>query len=301
MRRDTLFFCLFKQSPTLLFELLEHPPENAAGYRFDSVAVKEAKFEIDGIFLPPASSPPGIVFACEVQFQFDPELYEHLFAEFFVYLRQNRQLFSDWQAVVIYPSRKIEQPRTYLYRSLLGSEQVHRIYLDELGDIDQLPLGLALMVLTTLTKRQAPKAAKRLVERAQTEAPPSESHGIIEMITTIMVYRFTQLSREEIQKMLGVTLQETRVYQEAKEEGRLEGEQIGELRGEKRGEKRGRLKGERELILRQLSRRCGQLPDLVLSRLQKLTLAQLSDLGDALLDFQELTDLEVWLQTQGGD
>ena len=47
MRRDTIFYKLFQQYPSLLFELLTNPPDNASEYRFDSVAVKEPKFEID--------------------------------------------------------------------------------------------------------------------------------------------------------------------------------------------------------------------------------------------------------------
>ena len=47
MRRDTIFYKLFQQYPSLLFELLTNPPENGSEYRFDSVAVKEPKFEID--------------------------------------------------------------------------------------------------------------------------------------------------------------------------------------------------------------------------------------------------------------
>ena len=62
MKRDTIFYRLFQQFPSLLFELLENPPENAAAYRFDSVAVKEPKFEIDGIFLPPNNDGSGVVF-----------------------------------------------------------------------------------------------------------------------------------------------------------------------------------------------------------------------------------------------
>jgi hypothetical protein len=51
MRRDSIFYQLFQQSPALLFQLLENPPVNASSYRFDSVAVKEPKFEngIEGI------------------------------------------------------------------------------------------------------------------------------------------------------------------------------------------------------------------------------------------------------------
>jgi predicted transposase YdaD len=62
MRRDPIFYALFRQSPRLLFELLDTPPDAASQYRFESVAVKEPKFEIDGVFLPPESNPPGTVF-----------------------------------------------------------------------------------------------------------------------------------------------------------------------------------------------------------------------------------------------
>jgi predicted transposase YdaD len=47
MRRDSIFYKLFQQSPNLLFELLANSPANAGEYRFESVAVKEPKFEID--------------------------------------------------------------------------------------------------------------------------------------------------------------------------------------------------------------------------------------------------------------
>jgi predicted transposase YdaD len=67
MKRDSLFYRLFQNSPSLLFDLLENPPDNASDYRFDSVAVKEPTFEIDGVFLPPDSN--GVIYFCEVQFQ----------------------------------------------------------------------------------------------------------------------------------------------------------------------------------------------------------------------------------------
>lgn len=38
------------------------------------------------------------------------------------------------------------------------------------------------------------------------------------MISTIMVYKFINLSRQEIDAMLGTKFEETRVYREAKEE-----------------------------------------------------------------------------------
>ena len=38
------------------------------------------------------------------------------------------------------------------------------------------------------------------------------------MLGTIMVYKFTNLSRQEIDEMLGIKIEETRVYREAQEE-----------------------------------------------------------------------------------
>ncbi|WP_322742530.1 DUF2887 domain-containing protein [Gloeocapsopsis crepidinum] len=63
MRRDPIFYKLFQQSPDVLFDLIGNRPDNAAEYRFDSVAVKEPKFEIDGVFLPPETE-PGVVYFC---------------------------------------------------------------------------------------------------------------------------------------------------------------------------------------------------------------------------------------------
>ena len=219
MRRDSIFYQLFQQSPGLLFELLDDKPDNAEDYRFDSVAVKEPKFEIDGVFLPPESETPGVIYFCEVQFQKDEKLYERLFGESFLYFYRNRDRFSDWQGVVIYPSISIEQIDSHPYRALLGSDQVRRVYLDELGAIDQLPMGLSLMVLTTLSVAIAPQAARDLLARTEKESLSLQSRqGIIDMLGTIMVYKFTNLSRQEIDEMLGIKIEETRVYREAQEE-----------------------------------------------------------------------------------
>jgi len=88
--------------------------------------------------------------------------------------------------------------------------------------------------------------------------------------------------------MLGLTLQETRVYQEAKAEGREEGERIGE--------ERGRQQEAASLVLKLLTRRLHQeLPAEVRSRLEALPLPQLEMLTETLLDFTNLAELLTWL------
>ena len=281
MRRDSNFYKLFQQSPSLLFQLLTNPPENADEYRFDAVAVKEPRFEIDGVFLPPENNSPGVVYFCEVQFQKDENLYERVFAESHLYFYRNRPRFNDWQAVIIYPSRSIEQSDTHAHRTLLNGEQVHRVYLDELGDIRSLPLWVATMVLTTVQEELAPQEARYLLNRTRTELSPSDSRAIIEIITTIIAYRFDQLSRVEVEAMLDITLKETRVYREIKQEGREEGREAMA-----------------NTIARQLRKRLGELPQQVRAEILGLSLSMLAELGEALLDFTSVADLQAWLEAQ---
>ncbi|MEG4057903.1 MULTISPECIES: Rpn family recombination-promoting nuclease/putative transposase [unclassified Microcoleus] len=296
MRRDSIFYKLFQEAPTLLFELLEESPSNAEQYRFDSVAVKEPKFEIDGVFLPPDAE-PGVVYFCEVQFQRDELLYERLFGESFLYFYRNRQRFTDWEAVVIYPSRSTEQSETHPYRSLLNCNQVHRVYLDELGEIEQLPLGVALMALTTIDEASTPEAARLLLARSQREESEAASRAIIEMLTTILVYKFTNLNRREAEAMLGITLEETRFYREAKEEGIEEGIEQGIEQGIVQGrEQEGRALILRQLNRRLLNRRVGTLPESITTRIADLSIEQIETLAEELLDFQSIEDLEVWLE-----
>ncbi|MBE9212896.1 DUF2887 domain-containing protein [Plectonema cf. radiosum LEGE 06105] len=279
MRRDSIFYKLFQQYPALLFELLTNPPENASEYKFDSVAVKEPRFEIDGVFVPPENESPGAVYFCEVQFQKDERLYERVDAETSLYFYRNRNRFTDWQIVIIYPNRSIEQSDIYPHRSFLNGGQVYRVFLDELGDIRELPLGLAVMLLTTINEQQAPEEARYLLQRTQQENPQPSSQAIIELVTTIITYKFENLSRREVEDMLGITLKETRVYREIKQEGRQAEAQ--------------------SLILRQLTRRVGELSQQVRSRIETLPLEQLENLAEALLDFNSMADLQSWLDTVG--
>ena len=64
---------------------------------------------------------------------------------------------------------------------------------------------------------------------------------------------------------------------------------------ERVGEARGEARGEAGLIVRQLTRRFGSIDTNVTAQIQQLSIAQLNDLGDALLDFTSLADLAEWL------
>jgi predicted transposase/invertase (TIGR01784 family) len=213
MKQDTIFYQLFKRSPTLLFELLANFPPQAADYRFDSIEVKETAFRADGIFLPP--TPEGNIFFCEVQQARDNLLYERLLAEISIFAYRERDSFKDWRAVVIYPSRDIEQERLDVVQEFLDSGRITRIYLDELGEIEDLPWGMGLMALIILPSDEMVEKARGMLQKAEIS---SEESAILDLVVTAIVYKFSQLSRDEVIAMLGLELKEPRAFQEIREE-----------------------------------------------------------------------------------
>jgi predicted transposase/invertase (TIGR01784 family) len=274
MRRDTIFYQLFLQSPVLLFDLIPGPPADANEYVFRSIEVKETSFRIDGVFLPP--TPEGLIFFCEAQFQPDAILYERLVSEIGIYAFRYRDEFRDWRALVIYPSRSTEQSRLETVQDIIKSGRITRIYLDELAGTEDSSIGIRLMLLTTLGQQQLVETAKAII--AQTQDSP-DARAIMGMVSTIVVYKFNNLSRAEVEAMLGIELQQTRVYQEAREEGREEGRQAGEA----------------AVVIRQLQRKLGKLPDEVQAQIMALSVERLEMLAEELLDFSNLENLTAWL------
>jgi predicted transposase YdaD len=82
--------------------------------------------------------------------------------------------------------------------------------------------------------------------------------------------------------MLDITLKETRVYREIKEEGREEGRKEEAV----------------NFVTRQLIKRFGELSLEVRSLISGLPLSVLEELGEALLDFTSVADLQAWLQAR---
>lgn len=272
MKTDSIFYRIFKTDPGILFELLGQSSEIAQGYEFKSVEIKQIAFRIDGVFLPTPEASDQTVWFVEVQFQRDPVFYQRFFSEIYLYLNLHPETV-DWQAVVIYPKYSIEPDYPQVFRANLNSDQVHRIYLEDLDEpVDSLGVGLIQLIMSnpanTVTQAQA------LLSRVQPQEQTNPRFtAIMELIETIVVYKFPQLSRDEIESMLGLSeLKQTKVYQEAMlEEGQ-------------------------SLILRQLTRRIGDVAPELRSQIQALSLDQIEALGEALLDFTDPADLVDWLR-----
>ncbi|WP_041547943.1 DUF4351 domain-containing protein [Chamaesiphon minutus] len=93
----------------------------------------------------------------------------------------------------------------------------------------------------------------------------------VDLAKLIQPVKFGNLTRDEVDLMLGIELQQTRVYQDAK----ADGEQI--------------------LVLKQLTRKLGNITTEIRSRVNSLTIDRLESLGEDLLDFTQMSDLLAWL------
>jgi predicted transposase YdaD len=85
-----------------------------------------------------------------------------------------------------------------------------------------------------------------------------------------------RLFREDIMK-------ESVIYQEIFETGEQQGEQRA-------------LQRERALIVRLIARKVGEVPQELRSSVELLSIDRLEALGEALLDFNSLEDLQNWLE-----
>ncbi len=122
-------------------------------------------------------------------------------------------------------------------------------------------------------------------------------------MTSIMVYNFTSLTRQEVETMLGinnVTLKDTRFHQDIKAETFEEFQgllQQGEQKGEQIGEARGRLEAKRELLHLLITQKFGTPVKRITQAIALLSTQQLDQLAIALLPFNQPSDLEIWLKT----
>jgi predicted transposase/invertase (TIGR01784 family) len=225
MRTDTLFYQLFKAFHSLLFELIEQPPSAAEGYEFVSVEVKEKAFRFDGIFLPDGVDKP-IIFT-EVQFQPKVDFYWAFVSEIYLYLNQYKPA-QNWRAVAIFARHSYDPGELPHFQELFASNRIVRVYLEDLLDKETSSLGIAIVQLILAPEAKALELAKRLAVQVERETTLLLQDEMLEFIETILVYKFPQLSRQEIEAMFTLDdLKHTRVYQEAKQEGKQEGRQEG--------------------------------------------------------------------------
>ncbi|WP_019502398.1 Rpn family recombination-promoting nuclease/putative transposase [Pseudanabaena sp. PCC 6802] len=296
MKTDTLFYKLLKTFHSLLFELTEQPIPNVDDYEFVSVEVKEKAFRFDGVFLPKNSDNP-IVFT-EVQSQPKNNFYSAFMAEICMYLSQYEPE-RDWQAVAIFARRSYDPGEAEHFRELFASNRIRRVYLDDWQERETDSWAIKIVQLIVTPSATIPELVANLKTEVEQRCLPELKETVVEFMETVLVYKFPKLSREEIQAMFTLDdLRQTRVYQDARQEGMQQGIQQGMQQGRQEGMQQGMQQGRqneaRSLLLRLLNKKFGNL-DCHQTQINNLNLEQMEALSEALLDFNNITDLDRWL------
>ncbi len=284
MKTDALLYALFQNFPALFFEVIGEDPQKATDYHFRAVEVKQTAFRLDGVLLP--TDPTAPIYFLECQFQKDPTFYLRLFGQIGLYCRRENYL-GDWQAVVLFARRSLDPGVPIAYRAFEQSRQIQRFYLKEQAEQGSVALGVLNLVGTS--KRSIKTKVQALLPRITTEGlDVDRQRQIMEIMETVVVAKFPQMSRQELEAMLGLeSLRNTRVFQEGREAGIEQGREAGI--------EQGREVEARSLIERQLTRRLGNLTPQDHAQVRRLSLIQLEQLGEDLLDFRTPEDLLAWL------
>jgi predicted transposase YdaD len=165
------------------------------------------------------------------------------------------------------------------YQEFQASGKVQVFYLEDYQG-KQGSIAFQVLDLLTISKRSLKLKVGDLLPRLKAEPLPSERKGqIIEMLETILVSKFPNLTRREIETMLTIdSLRNTRVFQEGVEEGRQEGE----------------LREQREMLLQFMTLKFGSLNAQVVSQIQAIHITEkLQQLADAII---HSPDLQTFLQ-----
>ena len=287
MKTDKWFYELFLSQPGMLAELVPGI-EVDWEFTYSAPVVKEKEFRLDGVFVPMADDPHIPIVFAEAQMQTDENFYRRYFAEVFLYLEQY-QVSRSWCGLLILGSRRQRFGPELPYERLLD-QQVTRLYLSDLKRQQGLSANLALLQLLVLNQEQAANIGRSLLQSADTEV---EFERRLTLIETILANKFPDLTKEIIMQVLDLKvmdLTQSRFYQQIIQEGLEQGLEKGLEQGLEQG-----LQREVQLVLRLLERRVGRLSDQYRSVVLGLLVSQLEDLAEALLDFEEVADLEDWL------
>jgi len=280
MKTDKWFYQLFLTMPGIIAELIPNIPPDC---EFDYIApvIKEREFRLDGLFIPQSENWNIPLIFLEAQMQSDTGFYGRYFAEIFLYLQQYPEK-RPWQGLLILHNRQQYLGETVPYQIIL-QEKIKCLYLEDLLPRADISPNLALLKLLVFEEIEAFHLSRSILEKSETQTTFQQRLNLIE---TILVNKFPHLGTQEILRMLDLKttdITQSRFYQEVVAVGRQEG----------------LLAGEADLILRQLTRKYGTLTPEVNQQIRALTIAELGDLGEALLDFVEIGDLEIWLNHCG--
>jgi len=197
------------------------------------------------------------------------------------WVRLYRQYNCDIEQVVIF--LKPTSSEAAFVEQFTTRNTSHRYRVIRMWEQNPEPLltSSALLPLATLAQTDSPES---LLQQIAVQVSMIEETAIQQSISACtqllagLVFD-TELVRQLFRRE---DMRESVIYQEILQEGKEEGREEGR-------------QSELRLVMRQLNRRIGAINSQLQSKVENLSLTQLEDLGEALLDFNSETDLINWL------
>ena len=200
-----------------------------------------------------------------------------------------------------FPEKQIYQVVIYLKKTNSELAQIdsfrlpqmeHRYNVIRLWEIPTTELlgSTGLLPLAVLSQTQDP--SKVLTEVAKKIESIEDERERNNLATSTAIIAGLVLDKMTIKRLLrNEIMKESVIYQEI--------EAIGEAKGLKQGLEQGLEQGKQQeavnLILKLLQRRVGELPQEIITQIHNLSLEELENLAEVLLDFKTRTDLTNWL------
>jgi predicted transposase YdaD len=161
--------------------------------------------------------------------------------------------------------------------------------------LHQLPKTPETLWLRILGKGRVQEQA--IQEVAALPAQHPQRDNVLDLLGNLKVILEARANIEPEEQEL--IMQLSPLYLEKIQAAELVGEQRGEIRGEQRGEVKGKNQGRVEeakaLVIRQLTRKLGTVHSPLLEEILALPLERVELLGEDLLDFTSIDNLEQWL------
>jgi predicted transposase/invertase (TIGR01784 family) len=232
MTADPLFYKIFKDIPELFFELIGKPEQNKSVYQYSAPDIKQVSFRLDGLL----STKPGYsfkpIYFIEAQAYKDNNFYNSFFGKIILYLTQYEPPNEEWYAIVIYDKRSNEGKFPPYLKIFLPA--LRCFYLDELAKApnQSLSVGVMRLIVEEKRKKKTGELARQLINQTKSEITNAAlQEKVLEFIQTVVIDKFSNLSREELEVMLDLeSLKKSKVYLEGREEGREEGLEEGVLK-----------------------------------------------------------------------
>lgn len=194
------------------------------------------------------------------------------------YVRLKRQYSCSVNQVVLFLQQTTSEQAFVSEYTDTNTQHCYRVIRLWEQDPNLLLSVPGLLPFATLSQTNSPRTLlEQIANRIATIEEPNQQADLLACTQVLAGLRFEKnLIRQLFRKE---TMRESVIYQEIREDGLLEGRQREAI----------------SFVTRQLTRRVGAIAPIIQEQIQTLSVEELENLGEALLDFSEVTDLENWL------